>query len=92
MIFRPLAAPRSLPDPAARGLAARLVRAHGTDTLSFFKLRADKQYFFSSDGAAFVGYRIENGVLLLSGDPVGPARLRSGRCSPSCGRSPTLAA
>ena len=27
-------------------LAAELVRAHGTDTLSFFKLRADKHYFF----------------------------------------------
>jgi lysyl-tRNA synthetase class 2 len=72
VIFRPLAAPRSLPDPAARRLAAELVRAHGSDTLSFFKLRADKHYLFSGDARAFVGYRIENGVLLLSGDPVGP--------------------
>jgi lysyl-tRNA synthetase class 2 len=71
MIFRPLAAPRALPSPAARRLAADLVKAHGSDTLSFFKLRADKQYFFSGDKRAFVGYRIENGVLLLSGDPVG---------------------
>ncbi len=72
VIFRPLAAPRGLPGPGARAAAAALVRAHGNDTLSFFKLRADKQYFFSDDGGAFVGYRIENGVLLLSGDPVGP--------------------
>ena len=72
VIFRPLAAPRALPDPEARSLATELVRAHGRDTLSFFKLRADKHYFFSEDGRAFVGYRIENGVLLLSGDPVGP--------------------
>jgi lysyl-tRNA synthetase class 2 len=71
VIFRPLAAPRALPGPAARRLAAELVRRHGSDTLSFFKLRADKQYFFSADKQAFVGYRIENGVLLLSGDPVG---------------------
>ncbi len=71
VIFRPLAAPRALPDPGARRLAGELVRAHGTDTLSFFKLRRDHYYFFSSDGEAFVGYRIENGVLLLSGDPVG---------------------
>jgi lysyl-tRNA synthetase, class II len=71
VIFRPLAAPRALPSPAARRLAADLVRAHGSDTLSFFKLRADKQYFFSADKQAFVGYRVENGVLLLSGDPVG---------------------
>jgi lysyl-tRNA synthetase class 2 len=72
VVFRPLAAPRALPDPAARGVAAELVRAHGEDTLSFFKLRGDKHYFFSADGRAFVGYRIENGVLLVSGDPVGP--------------------
>jgi lysyl-tRNA synthetase class 2 len=71
VIFRPLAASRALPGPAARRLAADLVRAHGSDTLSFFKLRGDKQYFFSGDKRAFVGYRIENGVLLLSGDPVG---------------------
>jgi lysyl-tRNA synthetase class 2 len=73
VIFRPLAAPTTLPTPATRERAAQLVRAHGSDTLSFFKLRADKQYFFSQDRRAFVGYRIENGVLLLSGDPVGPA-------------------
>ncbi|HUO72691.1 MAG TPA: phosphatidylglycerol lysyltransferase domain-containing protein [Solirubrobacteraceae bacterium] len=72
VIFRPLAAPRLLPSPGARAAAAQLVRDYGTDTLSFFKLRADKQYFFSADRSAFVGYRIENGVLLLSGDPVGP--------------------
>jgi lysyl-tRNA synthetase, class II len=72
VVFRPLASPASLPGPAARRAAAALVRAHGSDTLSFFKLRADKQYFFSADRSAFVGYRVQNGVLLLSGDPVGP--------------------
>jgi lysyl-tRNA synthetase class 2 len=72
VIFRPLAAPRALPSPAARQVASELVRAHGVDTLAFFKLRADKHYLFSEDRRAFVGYRIENGVLLLSGDPVGP--------------------
>jgi lysyl-tRNA synthetase class 2 len=72
VVFRPLAAPRALPSQAARAVASNLVRAHGADTLAFFKLRADKQYLFSEDGCAFVGYRIENGVLLLSGDPVGP--------------------
>jgi lysyl-tRNA synthetase class 2 len=71
VVFRPLAAPASLPGPAARRAAAELVRAHGSDTLSFFKLRADKHYLFSSDRSAFVGYRVENGVMLLSGDPVG---------------------
>ena len=72
VVFRPLATPASFPGPAARSAAAELVRAHGSDTLSFFKLRSDKHYFFSADRSAFVGYRVENGVLLLSGDPVGP--------------------
>jgi lysyl-tRNA synthetase class 2 len=72
VIFRPLAAPRALPTPSAREAAAELIRSHGHDTLSFFKLREDKHYFFSKDRRAFVGYRIENSVLLLSGDPVGP--------------------
>ena len=72
VIFRPLTAPRTLPSPQARQVASELVREHGADTLAFFKLRADKQYLFSEDRRAFVGYTIENGVLLLSGDPVGP--------------------
>ena len=75
VIFRPLAAPGGAAGcPRARAAAAELVRAHGHDTLSFFKLRGDKHYFFSADRQAFVGYRIESGVLLLSGDPVGAAR------------------
>src|SRR5262249_1467243 len=58
VVFRPIAAPRALPGQGARDKAAELVQAHGRDTLSFFKLRADKQYFFSDDRSAFVGYRI----------------------------------
>ena len=73
LVFRPLAAPRDLPDPKARALARALVREHGRDTLAYFKLRSDKHYLFSDDARAFVGYRIESGVLILSGEPVGPA-------------------
>ncbi len=72
LIFRPLAAPRVLPGPIVRRRAAELIRQHGRDTLSFFKLRSDKHLFFGRDGRSFVGYRVEAGVLLLSGDPVGP--------------------
>jgi lysylphosphatidylglycerol synthetase-like protein (DUF2156 family) len=87
VIFRPLAASRTLPGPAARALAAEVVRAHGVDTLSFFNLRADKHYFFSDSARAFVGYTIENGVLLLSGDPVGPEE-EIGRCLSGCAPLP----
>jgi lysyl-tRNA synthetase, class II len=72
LVFRPLAAPRSLPDAEARRVARSLVRRYGTDTLAFFKLRRDKQYLFGEAGSAFLAYRIENGVMLISGDPVGP--------------------
>jgi lysyl-tRNA synthetase, class II len=71
LIFRPLAAPRSLPDAKVRAVAVDLVCAYGSDTLAYFKLRRDKHYLFSVDGRAFLGYRIENGVMLCSGDPVG---------------------
>jgi lysyl-tRNA synthetase class 2 len=72
LVFRPLAAPRDLPDARTRGLAAELVRTHGTDTLAYFKLRRDKHYLFSEDRRAFLGYRVANGVLIVSGEPVGP--------------------
>ena len=71
VIFRPLTVPRTPPSQVTRQVASDLVRAHGADTLAFFKLRADGHYVFSEDRRAFVGYAIENGVLLLSGDPVG---------------------
>ena len=71
LLFRPLAAPRDLPNPKARALARDLVREHGRDTLAYFKLRADKRYLFTDDQRAFLGYRVESGVLVVSGDPVG---------------------
>ena len=71
LIFRPLGAPTELPGPNERRQAAALVRAHGHDTLAFFKLRRDARYHFNGDRTAFVGYRVANGVLLVSGDPVG---------------------
>src|SRR5581483_2885054 len=73
LLFRPLTAPRDLPDTELRHAAAALVREHGSDTLSFFKLREDKHYLFNAERTAFVGYRVESGVLLISGDPVGDA-------------------
>lgn len=73
LLFRPLAVPRDLPDREVRKAAADLVRRHGFDTLAYFKLRTDQHLFFSADHSAFVGYLVESGVLLVSGEPVGPA-------------------
>lgn len=84
-LFRPLAAPRGLPPGELRPLARELVASHGADTLSFFKLRTDKHHFFDRSHRAFVGYRIEAGVLLVSGDPVGPAEAVPGLLRDLCG-------
>jgi lysyl-tRNA synthetase class 2 len=56
-----------------RRRAAALVRHHGTDTLSAFKLRGDLLRRWSPDGRAMAAYRVQSGTLLLAGDPVGPA-------------------
>ena len=72
MVFRPIAAPRSLPDREIRRAAADVVSSYGTDSLSAFKLRSDLQYLFCPGGRAFAAYRVEAGVMLLAGDPVGP--------------------
>lgn len=84
-LFRPLRGPRGLPPGDLRPLACELVASHGTDTLSFFKLRTDKHHFFDRSRRAFVGYRIEAGVLLVSGDPVGPAEAVPGLLRDLCG-------
>jgi lysyl-tRNA synthetase, class II len=71
MLLAPLR-PQRLADALDRRRAAALVRRHGTDTLSAFKLRADLARHWSPDGRALVAYRIEAGTLLMAGDPVGP--------------------
>src|SRR5207245_2654285 len=70
LVFRVPAAAGASSEHERRA-ARELVREHGADTLAFFKLRRDARRLFSADGRAFLAYRVEAGVLLLSGDPVG---------------------
>lgn len=81
--FRPLAAP-ARPAEEERRAAHRLVRSNGSDTLSYFKLRRDLQHFIAGDGRAFLSYRVDSGVLLCSGDPVGPDDAIPGLLSEVC--------
>jgi lysylphosphatidylglycerol synthetase-like protein (DUF2156 family) len=48
-----------------------LVATSEGDPLAPFALRRDKQYAFSSDGAAALGYRVRLRTAVASGDPVG---------------------
>jgi lysyl-tRNA synthetase, class II len=54
-----------------RRLARRLVQAHGNDSLAFFSLRRDKNYFFSPTRNSFLAYKVVAGVALVSGGPIG---------------------
>lgn len=54
--------------------AHALVTQYGADTIAPFSLRADKSYFFSENGSAFLAYRVTGGVAIVAGDPIGPAQ------------------
>ena len=72
-IGRPLRTALLKPDEQAMRRGGEIVRTNGHDTLSFFKLRRDTDYLFNEDHRAFLSYRVEAGVLIVSGDPVGVA-------------------
>jgi lysyl-tRNA synthetase class 2 len=61
-----------------RTLARALIRTWGADTLAPFVLRADKSYFFTPDETAFLAYRVVGGVVIVSGDPIGPVEQLDG--------------
>jgi lysyl-tRNA synthetase, class II len=54
-----------------RRTVRRLVRTDGDDSLAFFSLRRDKNYFFSPTRRSFLAYRVLAGTALVSGDPIG---------------------
>ncbi|BBZ33318.1 bifunctional lysylphosphatidylglycerol synthetase/lysine--tRNA ligase LysX [Mycolicibacterium confluentis] len=53
----------------------RLLDAYGkNDSLGYFATRRDKSVVFAPDGRAAITYRVEVGVCLASGDPIGDPR------------------
>jgi lysyl-tRNA synthetase, class II len=58
-------------ESAIRGL----LEVYGkNDSLGYFATRRDKSVVFAADGRAAITYRVEIGVCLASGDPVGDPR------------------
>lgn len=49
-----------------------LLRDDPQDSLGYFATRRDKSVIYSLDGSAAITYRVQLGVCLASGDPVGP--------------------
>ncbi len=48
------------------------MRRWGDDTLDYFALRRDKNYFFSADGKSLVAYLYVRGTAMVAADPIGP--------------------
>ncbi len=54
-------------------LRARVIlQEHGTTALSYLTTWEGNSYWFSPEGRSFVAYRVEGGVAITTGDPVGP--------------------
>jgi lysyl-tRNA synthetase class 2 len=60
------------PSPERRARAEEIVRRWGDDTLDYFALRRDKNYFFSADGQSLVAYLYVRGTAMVAADPIGP--------------------
>jgi lysyl-tRNA synthetase, class II len=61
------------PSPERRRRAEEIVHAWGDDTLDYFALRRDKNYFFSADGRSLIAYLYVRGTAMVAADPIGPA-------------------
>ena len=60
------------PGAERRERAEEIVRRWGDDTLDYFALRRDKNYFFSSDGQSLIAYLYVRGTAMVAADPIGP--------------------
>ncbi|MFE1782315.1 phosphatidylglycerol lysyltransferase domain-containing protein [Streptomyces sp. NPDC059506] len=71
LALRPEHPEPSLTDGDEARVRALLDRHGARDSLGYFALRRDKSVLFSPTGKAAVAYRVVQGVMLASGDPVG---------------------
>ena len=60
------------PDAERRRRAEDIVHRWGDDTLDYFALRRDKNYFFSADGRSLIAYLYVRGTAMVAADPIGP--------------------
>ncbi len=58
--------------PHEREKAQALLKKYGHSTYDYFKVWADKTYFFPKSGNTFIAYRVIASVALALGDTIGP--------------------
>ncbi len=56
----------------AKLIAKKIIFSHGTDSLDFFKIWDDKQFYFSKSKESFIAYRTSESSIITLSDPVGP--------------------
>lgn len=82
LLLRP-AEPRAALLPGDDARVRRLLSRHGDrDSLGYFALRGDKSLIWSPSGKSCIAYRVVNGVMLASGDPVGDPEAWPGAIQP----------
>jgi phosphatidylglycerol lysyltransferase len=59
--------------PRERLLAGGIAEKYGSDSQDYFKLWADKSFFFSPSKNSFIAYRVSSNFAVALADPVGPA-------------------
>ena len=70
-LFRSQRARNALTEPDEQAIRALIERSDVEDSLAYFATRRDKAVVFAANGKAAVTYRVEMGVIMASGDPIG---------------------
>lgn len=71
-LLRSFVTARVVTADADRVRARAILEQHGRTALSYLSTWEGNSYWFSADGRSFVAYRVEGGVAITTGDPVGP--------------------
>ena len=71
-LLRSFVAARVESDAEDRRRAREILERDGTTALAYLTTWEGNSYWFSADGQSFVAYRVEGGVAITTGDPVGP--------------------
>nr|WP_269440202.1 DUF2156 domain-containing protein [Arthrobacter sp. zg-Y769] len=72
LLLRSFLVPPYSPGAADTDRARSLLRTHGGSTMAWMTLWPGNNYWFSPDGKSYVAYRMDRGVALTVGEPVGP--------------------
>ena len=71
LLFRSQQSINSLTSKDEVALRSMIARWGQDDSLAYFATRHDKSVIFASDGRAAITYRVQLGVCIASGDPIG---------------------